>query len=463
MPVPVYRDIWPGLILPPRSGPSKQLAAITFVNGQSATTGAGATTGTVTKPTGTVDGDFLILTVNTNVQISNVALSGWTLLVGGSRIQIIAKMASSEGASYAPTWTTGATAVLAVAAFHGVDTSFANAILAHSPISEVNLPTDVYATRVLLFQATDYMHVSCAGRANSSAPAFPSGFSVAVSTGSASSYGGIGYKPVTNTENAPSVSWDWANGSTSGVWAIALRPAGSQALSCKTARLGAINGSGTSMAMSAPAETAPGDLLVVLQGTWIGSSGGNSTLGTPSGWTKKGTDQYLNAVNRRASACILYRIADGTGTDNPTVTCSISSTNMTGMMVVFGTGSDGPDPSLPGTMGQALDDPSSDNDMDVPAMTLSAYSTHSILVIACDLIQTSNRPEPSVPSGFTEQNRGGSQADLFIAAKLDTGAADPPATTWPTPGINFSSLDFQFAVHAFANPLKVYSFGAIIG
>lgn len=84
------------------------MAQVTFVADNIAGTGEDNATGlTVTKPTGTTDGDLLITILNSNNGTTITTLTGWTLLDSTSdndagQMSVYWKIASSEGADY--TW-----------------------------------------------------------------------------------------------------------------------------------------------------------------------------------------------------------------------------------------------------------------------------------------------------------------------------------------------------------------------
>ena len=101
-------------------------AAPTYRSGEAPATLTN-TTITITKPAGTVDGDVLIATVAFKAPVTVTIPAGWTQAYGysasSSSTYVFWKRASSEGASYAFTWSASTTATWAMAAYQSASTS----------------------------------------------------------------------------------------------------------------------------------------------------------------------------------------------------------------------------------------------------------------------------------------------------------------------------------------------------
>jgi len=94
----------------------------------SAVLGSAGTTITINVPSGVQDGDFLLLHVQASGSTAWGALAGWTVLWQGPtggfpNRSVWYRVASSEPASYAPTWTTSGFAEAIMHAYTGIDTA----------------------------------------------------------------------------------------------------------------------------------------------------------------------------------------------------------------------------------------------------------------------------------------------------------------------------------------------------
>jgi hypothetical protein len=105
---------------------------------------------TITKPTGTVDGDVMIAIVSVSGAAHTPSTpSGWTVLdteTTGPSVQTYWKIASSEGANYSFTFTSGQSASGIIISYSGADGT--TPIHKHSAINRATSTTTVTALSV---------------------------------------------------------------------------------------------------------------------------------------------------------------------------------------------------------------------------------------------------------------------------------------------------------------------------
>jgi hypothetical protein len=459
--LPVYRDV--GLILPPRTKPTRQrYVAPTFVG---STTGGGNPTCTTSVVAGVVDGDFLILFVRVGYGTAS-ALSGWTLIYADNLQAVYARIASSEPGSYGVTVpnTVCRSVMHAWRPVGGTWSSIYDALMAwrgHSGAPNNNkIPDNLY------FQTCDYVVGGFCGSTANLAETAPSGWTQAgLATGSGGSDMSVGggYRYFTATRGL-SGQGAWNANTGPAIFTYALRAPGQTTLalrSCFQAQTpinnwagtwngGMLAGSTASMGVSLPPGVQVGDLILIFQAYKYNTSATPPSFGTPSGYTKKGTDQtyIISAVPVYSiiGCGALYKVA--TGSDECTITTSATVVMLGAYSLCFSTGPLGSDPTLPGIMGQQ-NDTDNNTTLTYPAMTLEDYDEDNILVLYGSISQ-GNIASSGDATGFDrftlrhEATAGNMNGNVSVAMN---GAANPGSVgqTW---GSTISAVSLQLAVGA---------------
>jgi hypothetical protein len=192
-------------------------------------------------------------------------------------------------------------------------------------------------------------------------------------------------------------------------------------------------GSGTSIATSAPSGVAVGDLLVLCVSTQ------HDTAGTvPSGWT---LGANASPSSGAIQSCVFWRVADGTASDTPTVSLSLSDGY--GAIILRITGNDTAAPfDVAATYSQ-----SSGASLSIPAVTTSTAS--SLLITLASL--PTNLFSGS-PSGWTTEH----SSSVFTAIRVWSKAASGPGTFGPDTEALFTSASGAVVTLAFsATPVGV--------
>lgn len=103
--------------------------AVAFVNIASANTGAAGTSLACNVPGSTANGDVMIAALSCYDNPGTITFTGWTFIrsdtqaTPGTRCYLYYRVASSEPASYTPSWTNSVEVVLTIATYSGVNTT----------------------------------------------------------------------------------------------------------------------------------------------------------------------------------------------------------------------------------------------------------------------------------------------------------------------------------------------------
>jgi hypothetical protein len=417
--------------------------------------GGGTPTCTNNVPAGTQENDLLLWFI-TVAYGTRTDPTDWELLdQTGSGALWMRLAPASPPASYSVTVPAAACRSV-MHAYRGVDLS--DPILAFRTHTGA---TSNKKTDPLYFQQCSYMLASFNGQVANLSPTKPAGWTQAgLQAGSGGGDRGVGgaYVSVSDTEGAVA-SGDWGGNTNPYIATVALRADGQETLSLKARGLSAVlstnapmvpNNSATSssQAVSLGMARRTGDLDVLIYSckhTANGTPPSFSISGT--GWVKKGTDQIYTvsgvAPFQHLGIGVASRIiSDGSG---GTVTTAATVASLSAYGIVFSTGSTGPDPLLPGTMGQS-NDGSNDLTQTIPGMTLEDYAENNILITALCTDRGDTFITP--PAGFDALGRwasgvAGNQGTIW-ATKMNSGA--DPASVNASTNTNQRNVAVQFAV-----------------
>lgn len=150
------------LVLGTPAGPSADGDPVPFIGKDTAFRSSAGTSITVNVPAGVEDGDLLILHIGIHdVAAAGITATGWTSIrsdhnAGGANSFLFYRVASSEPASYSPSWGASRYAAAAITAWRGVDPS--DPIGGHNGQTQsdddIDCPTltpDAGASRILHF------------------------------------------------------------------------------------------------------------------------------------------------------------------------------------------------------------------------------------------------------------------------------------------------------------------------
>lgn len=204
--------------------------AITYVNANQNRTQT-TSPGSVPKPTGVTDGDFVIVSLNSSAAITSPSVTGgptWNFvsILSNARIKVFWHIAASDPANYTFSWSGTSAVIAAVMAFRGTS---ASPIIASSG-SETNLGSDIYTASALSFAAQDYAQIALAAHASPNGVVNPSGFTMVINTihSANSVQAQMGYKLVSNTSGAGSITFDYTQGGNTTIYNAALGVAASE-------------------------------------------------------------------------------------------------------------------------------------------------------------------------------------------------------------------------------------------
>lgn len=432
------------------------MAVPTFVG---AVTGSGNPTCTNSVPSGKTDGDLMLWFIT--VAYGTVTTpTGWEFVDANSGGALFLRIASSEPTSYSVT-VPNVVCRSVMHVWRGVDQ--ADPLMAYRSHTGA---TSQLSPDNLIFQSCDYMAVSFNGQTANLQPTAPSGWTQAgQQAGSGGGDRGVGgaYKSFTATEGLSGVG-NWGGNSSPCVMVMALRADGQTTLSLKAraySQLTSANqppfpdaaASSSSIGVSQAPLRRSGDLEVVIYSYKYVTNASPPSFTTPSGFTKKGSDQtyVISAVSPFLilGIGVAYRtLVDATGI---TVATSTGVAILAAYSIVFSTGTQGPlvglAANLPGTMGQSSDT-SNNTTQDIPAMTLEDLVENNILVAA--LVTDRGDGSVSAPSGWqtlaawASANAGNVVLAWFTNGALNSGAN--PASTTATRSISQYNVAVQFDV-----------------
>ncbi len=409
-------------------------------NTNTALTVAG-TTLTINVPT-VSNGDLMLLWLCTAVATTGFTLSGWTLLeadpsgAGTDTAYLYYRWASSEPASYAPTWTTSSEAIAVMHTYSNVDPvdPFIYASIQRSTVSvatatmwsmKQNASTCMVASfifwgrgSVTTTQPTSY---TMAGNPDSAGNDTTSG------------EGAGAYITLTSAQDAAVVTWTSSNGTTHVGATVGIRANDFQT------RAVALRGIGI-MATNATAGITPalptlhrsGSLLIAI----VGQAGATSpTMTAPGGWTQIGSLQAQST----SSLGVWYKIDGGSETD-PTFTWSTAPTKNNAIILEVDYASASPVLAF----AQASDSVSN-TAFTFPAITLAAQNPGYLLIAIVQLL--SNSSNFATATGYTNTAFDGAPAAGFdFAVGMSTGTGANPATGNFGGGTSRTNVAFHIAI-----------------
>lgn len=368
-----------------------------------ASAGGAGTTITITKPTGTVDGDFLVAHIIADGNVSFTPPAGWTTLKehnsGAHKQGIYWKFASGEGASWA--WTLGSSET-----FIGgvVRVSGANAL---NPISLVTVGFDVVST-----SAATAVLPSITTEIENTLLLHMLGCDKDVATPVLTAPGG-----------SETVLYDLEQGGTEGVlaamaWEDGPTTVGGAATGTKTwtandteedlgiivainpnpwvlpevrGTSSAFNGSGTTLDIAVPPGTVVGDVIYIFYAT----DGNGETHTTPSGYVA--VHDSIDGISLGNTASLYRRVSDGA--DPSPVTLTVGSDEAQTAVAVTFKNMDNTTPEMFTMTPTKFRDTEAWSNHEIP-FAPTAMSSRMVLFFETDGSDLGN--EPTVPKYHTE-------------------------------------------------------------
>jgi len=370
-----------------------------------------ASTLTINKPTGTLEGDLMVAVVNNSSNCSWTGDTGWTEVAdqGSSPSTRIAyKVAgASEGASYVFTSSANGTSSGTIvtyrnAAYDAVGTITSSA----NPLVLSSVTASVAFSRILATVARNATSITITGPATMQQIAIDN---------DATDPSRLVEQDDTLSPAGASGTRSFTVGSTSNVSGalVAIKPATSYT---PYAQYRASTSGNTTTGPDLTVNTSacsPGNLLLFVTST-VGSGGNDTSFSTPSGWTLlSGNSTSTTAF--QPSMYIFYRIADGSEAASYTATASQTASSLVGVMLTLV----GVDPStlIAGTTSTGASTTS------ITATEVSATANGILLYFGAQ--GNSNAPVTfTAPSGMTEAIEGSNNAanaDLTIEAAYQEG------------------------------------------
>jgi hypothetical protein len=284
---------------------------------------------TISKPTGTVDGDVMFAVFAAD-ELLSVSLTGWTSVTSvdatdsGQRLVVLRKVAASEGANYEFTTSGSFSIAAAILSYSGVDnttpvdvsgTNRSGNDTEAAPQSPVapTITTTVADTMLLYIATVDLVDVTAG---SSWAP--PSGYTERVDTIDTSFI-----CPLTVAEKAQAATG--ATGTASGTCTtspsrngesmaihLAIKPAGGSSSTTVTPGVGAATLNGRNPTTSAFSNVRIREVLVNASGQPVGSVSNISLLVWYAGRAVGAPDVSLNSMTTDADGTTSWSIASGT-------------------------------------------------------------------------------------------------------------------------------------------------------
>lgn len=328
---------------------------------------------TVSKPTGTVDGDVMLAWVTTSTGADITPPAGWTLIdllySAGGLDKCYYKVASSEGASYAFTWTDSKGTAI-ISSYSGVDNAdpIFTYVRAHSAS---NTSTHgLWSPNPMSTDPTEGMLVSFFSLSRGSTTTTqPSGWTLPANgnpdtggTGSSDTESATAYKSYSGG-GISDTSWGTSNGGYGDAIFIVLRQSGNaQQVLMATGAVDTQNTGASSKAVTMPFGYRTGDLLINV----VSFRHSTATV-SMTGWTQKGSTIRGGAGTPDVSMAVFYKYATS-ASESGTMTFSTSVPSTSTAFYVRRAGTSG-DPFLDY---QTVLDTSSNTTSNFPALTVSA-------------------------------------------------------------------------------------------
>jgi hypothetical protein len=347
------------------------------------------------------------------------------------------RIASSEPASYTPSWTTSSEAIGVMHAWYNVDPAdpfislfINNATSAVTTISPVFVKANPTSFGVSSFVVWGRGTVTTTQ---------PSGYTMAGNPDSsgndATSCEGAGAYKEFRAATDSLVSWTTSNGTNGWTAHVGIRSNSfaTRTLAVRSRGVVTAASSTASLAIALPPHHRGGRSLLV---AFIGQRGlASPTVTPPTGWNQVGSLQYQAGGLSNKSMGVFWKLDNGAETDPPTWVWSGSATTTQGVIIELDFGPDSPIAAF-----AQANDAASNTSYAVPALTLAADSIGNMLLASVEMDATTTFS--AAPTGYQLLSTA---AGFFAVATGRNTGANPAAGNFT--GNNASiSLGWQLAI-----------------